>query len=309
VKVVDMEIVSLAICLALIALIMYGLSKLKLISTIAVVFLAVVMVFLVMTFVPALQIEPVYGLLKGFFEGLPDLLSKAVGYISKMLGFAGLALGTVTVSKGVNVYTPTGAKDKLFIVMLVAAGICGLWLSLQSAGFLLAFNVNTLLVATIIFTVTSSSYLIRGKPWQQQLTYASLALAPIFLRAVLNMPFFQSYTASTVDIVNQALFALQIIALWVIVAVCEEAFRATMIDVGRQILSSKFQGKILTLMCILLANVLWILFHFIQRPFDPFAYKYYIIWLFCSGLVLGWLVERAGLGSAAFAHFLINITA
>ena len=59
----------------------------------------------------------------------------------------------------------------------------------------------------------------------------------------------------------------------------------------------------------LFANVIWILYHFIQRPFDPFTYKWYILWLFISGLVLTYVLIKAGLGSAMLLHLLINISA
>lgn len=204
--------------------------------------------------------------------------------------------------------TPPKSKDKVFVLMLVGAGLGGLWLSLQSAGYLLAFNVNTLLIACVIFTLTSANYIIHAKDWRMQVQYAALALVPITLRFALNLPFFQSYTASLADWAGQALFALQVLALWCVVAVCEEAFRATCMNVWDAIYQVR-NKKSNTLLKILFANALWILFHFIQRPFDIWTYRYYIVWLFCSGLVLGFLVEKAGLGSAALAHFIVNVTA
>ena len=201
---------------------------------------------------------------------------------------------------------PTRTRDKVFVLMLVTAGLGGLWLSLQSAGYLLAFNVNTLLISCLIFTFTSANYILNAKPWQTQVQYAALAMAPILLRFALNMPIFTSY-ASVSDIAAQALFAVQVLALWCIVAVAEETFRATVMNV---VSLWQWRGKRLgTVMRIIIADLLWLLYHFIQRPFDPFAYRYYILWLFASGIVLGFVLERAGLGSAALAHFIINVTA
>ena len=81
-----MNVESIAVALGLIAVIIYATNKLQLLSKIAVVFLAVVFTFLVMSLVPALQIEPVYGWLKGFFEWLPNLFNGFVSYIQRFLG-------------------------------------------------------------------------------------------------------------------------------------------------------------------------------------------------------------------------------
>ena len=81
-----MDVASLTICLGLIALIVYVLGKLKLLSTLALIFLAVVFLFLIMAFIPALQVEPIYSLLKSFFEGLPDMLGRFMDYIGRFLG-------------------------------------------------------------------------------------------------------------------------------------------------------------------------------------------------------------------------------
>lgn len=81
-----MDAMSIALALAMSAIIIYALNKLKLLSTLAVILLAVVLLFLVMAFVPALQVEPVYSLLKGFFEGLPDMVGKIVDYVTRLIG-------------------------------------------------------------------------------------------------------------------------------------------------------------------------------------------------------------------------------
>ncbi len=212
-----------------------------------------------------------------------------------------------SVNRTVAWATPICTRDKLFVVLLVAAGACGLWLSLQSAGYLLAFNVNTLLISCIIFTLTSANYVLRAKPWQAQVQYAALALVPIALRAVFNLPFFNSYASTLGDVAAQVIFAVQVIALWCVVAVAEEAFRATFMNVAGAILQHFKKNNML--LKIAVADVVWIAFHFIQRPFDIWEYRLYIVWLFLSGLVLGYLVEKAGLGSAALAHFIVNVTA
>ena len=81
-----MDVASLVICLGLIALIIYVLGKLKLLSMLVLIFLAVVFLFLIMAFIPALQVEPVYSLLKNFFEGLPDMFGKFMDYVGRFMG-------------------------------------------------------------------------------------------------------------------------------------------------------------------------------------------------------------------------------
>lgn len=204
--------------------------------------------------------------------------------------------------------SPVKTPDKLFVFMLVGAAVAGMALSLASAGYLLAFNVQTLMVSTIIFSVTGVKYILNAKPVMEQVKWASLAVVPILLRIVLNMSFFNSYAGSMVDVVAQLLFTLQVVGLWLLVAVCEESFRATMATVWEAI--CRFKNRRVNVgLQLLFADALWILFHFIQRPFDPFAYRYYIVWLFVAGLVMGYAMVKAGLGSAALIHFIVNLTA
>jgi len=198
--------------------------------------------------------------------------------------------------------------------MLGAAGIAGLALSLASAGYLLAFNVNTLMISLVLFGVIAmaAGYVSRNFDPALQLEYAALAVVPIALRILFNMPFFQSYkfeAAVIPGIFEQVIFFLEVVGLWVIVAVAEECFRAACMILTDSAYQHYYHKPINMWLKIIVANCLWLLFHFIQRPFDPFAYKYYILWLFISGLLLGYLVEKAGLGSAALAHFLVNLTA
>ncbi len=81
-----MEVVSIAIALALIAAVIFTLNKIKVLNTVAIVFLAVILTFLVMALVPALQIEPVYSMLKGFLYALPQLFGNLIDYLGKMFG-------------------------------------------------------------------------------------------------------------------------------------------------------------------------------------------------------------------------------
>lgn len=77
-------------CLVLVGLAALVLRKLKLLGTLAVVFMSVVLLYMAMSLYDPLKIEPVYGLLKGFFESLPDMVGRAVDYVSRMIRGIGL---------------------------------------------------------------------------------------------------------------------------------------------------------------------------------------------------------------------------
>jgi len=205
---------------------------------------------------------------------------------------------------------PQKSKDKLFIALFIFAMAGGLWLSLQSVGHLLAFNVQTLMITGVVFTVTSLNWLVKAKPIDVQVKYSALCLVPIALRYVLNMPIFSGFASfgASQSLEMQAYYMLQIVALWALVAVSEESFRATMMNFAEIVL--KWRDRELNMAWrALFANAIWILFHFIQRPFNPFAYKWYIVWLFVSGLVMTYVLVKAGLGSAVLLHVLVNLPA
>ncbi|MFZ7138678.1 MAG: type II CAAX prenyl endopeptidase Rce1 family protein [archaeon] len=205
-------------------------------------------------------------------------------------------------------FLPQYTKDKVFILSLVVAMAGGLWLSLQSSGYLLSYDVNTLMIMCVIFTLTSSNFISRAKPFNDQLSYSALAVVPIALRYVFNLPFFSSY-ASIGDVTTQITYTLQVCALWMLVAVAEESFRATMMNVFDSLYVFKGKKKTNTALKVIFCVVLWILFHFIQRPFDIFTYRYYIIWLFISGIVMTYTMLKGGLGSSVLIHFIVNLTA
>jgi hypothetical protein len=205
-------------------------------------------------------------------------------------------------------FVPQTSKDKLYTICLVLAMSGGLWLSLQSAGFLLAFNVNTLMIMAVVFTLTCSNFIMRAKPLDAQLKYAALAVVPIGLRYVFNLPLFGSYAGIAADLSSQIFYTFQVCALWLLVAVAEECFRATMMNMWDSLYAKKFAGQTNTVLKVLFSNVLWVLFHFIQRPFDPVVYGWYIVWLLISGFVMGYATLKGGLGSSTLIHFIVNLT-
>ncbi len=205
------------------------------------------------------------------------------------------------------------ASDRVFMILLVVALLAGFGFSLGSVGYLLGFNATTLVLITISFTVMSGNYWYKGaniKPVNTQLQATSLAIIPIALRWALQMPFFNEVVASTSDVsvVQQLSYMGQVLGLWILVAVSEEAFRAAMLNVANLFL--KFTNKeIQDRWKILFANSVWVGYHFLQRPLDLGIYGPYIVWLFCSGLVMTYVLMKVGLGSATLIHLIINLTA
>jgi hypothetical protein len=205
------------------------------------------------------------------------------------------------------------ASDRIYMILLVIALIAGFSFSLGSVGYLLGFNATTLVLIAMSFTVMSGNYWYRGtqiQPVNMQLQATSLAIIPIALRWALQMPFFNELIASTSDVsaVQQLGYMAQVLGLWILVAVSEEAFRAAMLNAADLFL--QFTNRELTdRWKILFANSVWIGFHFLQRPLDLTIYGPYIVWLFVSGLVMTWALMKVGLGSATLIHLIINLTA
>jgi len=56
-----------------------------------------------------------------------------------------------------------------------------------------------------------------------------------------------------------------------------------------------------------LANICWVLSHFLRRPINLILeYPQYFIWLFIGGIILGYIMRNYGIGSAMLCHLLIN---
>jgi hypothetical protein len=208
---------------------------------------------------------------------------------------------------------PKTCKDKLFLFFWVGGFLGGLWMSLQSVGHLLQFNINNLMITSIVFMLMSLNFVAKAPTIDRQIAYASLAVIPIAIRWALNQPSVAGVgNASLFDFstLQQILYTLQVVSLWMLVAVNEECFRAAMMNVFDAFASNRISNP-LTRDTIKLttANLLWLLFHFIQRPFDPTVYGYYMLWLILSGMVMSFALLKGGLGAAVTLHFIVNMTA
>mgnify|MGYP000100093756 CR=1 FL=1 len=193
--------------------------------------------------------------------------------------------------------------DRLFIIFLFFAGLAGLAISLSTMGFYLQWASNTLLLSTVLFIILSSNWLRRSPGFDKQIQLASLALIPIVLRFAIVSSFFASFQEVSI----RDIFFIS--GIWAIVSVAEECFRATMFNFYDFIVAETRirPGKEQNIMLkFLFGTASWLVFHYFQRPF---TLDYYALWLFLTGIILSFILEKGGLGSAVLAHFLIDITA
>ena len=94
--------------------------------------------------------------------------------------------------------------------------------------------------------------------------------------------------------VNTAVLMFGAIAA-IMVAVSEETFRAgSIVYLLRTGLKPQY--------AIVIANAMWILFHFAIRPFDLF----YFLFLSVAAIVFTFVLVKGGLGAAVLAHILSN---
>jgi len=204
---------------------------------------------------------------------------------------------------------PQRCHDKLFLFFWVGGFIGGLWMSLQSVGHLLQFNVNNLMITAIVFMLMSLNYVANAPSFDKQIMYASLAVIPIALRWVLNQPMLLHASLFKFETLQQIMFTLQVVSLWMLVAVNEECFRAAMFNVCDALVQNRIANPLThEVLKLTFANLLWLLMHFIQRPFDPIQYGWYMVWLVTSGMLMSYVLLKGGLGAAVTMHFLVNIS-
>jgi len=231
-----------------------------------------------------------------------------------------------------NTLIPQTSRDKIFITCAIGAGVAGMAFSLNSVGYLLGFNATSLALYGFIFIMLSLNWITRAKPMETQFNYMLLAAVPIGFRILFNMTLFREIVASVdtaAGAVTQLRYIAQVLGIWLLVAVCEEAFRATILNFAITWIPPSVEmlgwaielktdptaetwddltglGKALAMFT---ATVAWILFHFLQRPLDLQLYGPYIAWLFLAGLTMGYAMVKAGMGAATVIHIIVNLTA
>jgi len=199
--------------------------------------------------------------------------------------------------------------DTVFLTVFILGFLGGLWISLKYAGELLGYNVQTLMICAIICTVLAGPGWLRRRVQEQDMKLVALALIPIGLRTAFGLALLTYASYITLEgLVELA----EIIGLMSLIAVAEETFRAAIYNIMSSISITRGERHIQlpAWACWLVANGLWLLFHFAQRDFAAdITTLAYTAWLFVSGLVLSVIMAKAGLGPACLAHAVINLSA
>lgn len=215
-------------------------------------------------------------------------------------------------------FTGPNTRDRVGLVLVALACIAGMMFALSSVGYLLGFNATTLFLSSISFTVLGSGTLMypEKRTTEEQMRYVPLALIPIGARFLLNHQLFSEFTVSlqAADITGLAQigYIFEVIGLWILVAVSEEGFRATVMMVTSQVLPDSWEYQHLVSANILkgfIAVTAWVWFHFYQRSFDLASQLPYIVWLYLSGAVFTYTMEESSFGAAVLQHIVVNLTA
>ena len=209
--------------------------------------------------------------------------------------------------------TPKRIADRIYLGLFILGMLGGLWASLRGPGTLLGLNCQTLMICAIVFTALAANWLKRENyNMDRACMYAALAIIPIGLRTAFNLTL-MTYTASFLGLSLESLMSFaEITAIFSLVAVAEESFRAAVFNLTNALMPPEAKRKIKLPEWAkwLIANGLWVVYHFAQRQFSlKIATLAYATWLFITGIVLCYIMREAGIGAAALAHLLINITA
>jgi len=205
----------------------------------------------------------------------------------------------------------TVKKDTALIMLLLIVIPAIIYFGLQSALYFLGYNVLVLGVVSIFGLLFGRKYI-----YEKETAYGTLILISFFLRffisqiQVIQASFYP--TDSIALLFKNLSYGLQVVGLLAVIALAEESFRASIIALLQDLFSSKSKASepTIQLLIVTIANILWLAFHFIQRTFVLNATMiYYIVWLVVTGYILSVILIKAGLGTAALAHFLINISA
>jgi hypothetical protein len=81
-----LDVTAIIIMVALLVIVLSVMGKMKWVTTILIFCGCFIVMFLVMAAVPALQVEPVYGMLRDLLSDLPRYLNDFVDYLKGMFG-------------------------------------------------------------------------------------------------------------------------------------------------------------------------------------------------------------------------------
>ena len=204
--------------------------------------------------------------------------------------------------------SPKKVVDRLYLGLFVLGFLGGLWVSLRGPGSLLGLNCQTLMVCAIASTALAANWLRRHDyNTDRACLYASLALIPIGLRTAFGLTLLTHASFLGLDLEDLLAF-VEVVCVFSLVAVAEESFRAAMFNITEAI--GPVRGKLPEWARWGIANALWCFYHFAQRQFRPDLLTLtYTAWLLITGAVMCYIMREAGLGSAALAHLIVNLTA
>jgi len=192
------------------------------------------------------------------------------------------------------------AKDKTAITFFVLNLLFGIWICLATSQNPLNADIQTLWLVSITCSLLALNWFAR----KEDLMYASLAIIPIVLRALLTSSIFTSWSS----IFKNLSLILWIIGVWVIVAFAEESYRAAITTFAQTIVKNIKLKVVKQYKMIFVDGIAvgsWLIFHFVQRSFDWL----YFLWLIVAGVILQIILRKGGLGAAVLAHLVINLTA
>ena len=200
-------------------------------------------------------------------------------------------------------------KDKALIIMLLIMIPSIIYFGLSSAMYFLGYNVLVLSIIAIFGLLFGRKYI-----YEKHVEYGTLILIPFFIRLVATDLMASMFTFDFQTIIQELYrnfnYGMQLVGLIAVIAVAEEGFRASIIALLQELFSRRTDEASIQILIITVANILWILFHFVQRNFVfNMTMIYYVVWLLITGYILSIVLIKAGLGTAALAHFLINISA
>lgn len=196
-------------------------------------------------------------------------------------------------------------KDKTLVVLLVASLFAVLYFGLNSALFLLGYNTMLLAIVLLMSLPFAQKYI-----FEKDTEVGILILIPILIRIFLSNAIYRSASFTAFSAFLQDMkYGVEISLLLVIIALSEETFRAAILSL-MELYNTIGDPEIRRITNIIVSNSCWVSLHFVQRPFLMNEITLaYVIWLFVSGIILTYILQRSGLGTAALAHFLLNLTA
>lgn len=189
--------------------------------------------------------------------------------------------------------TQLSKRDYPYFIFIVLSFIGGVFLMLRSRGFLLGYDVSTLLVITFCFVGFALPFIGQKK---QNNRWLVLVVVPLVMRIAM----FQVIVLSL-----SWLDDLEGIVVLALIATAEETFTAGVTNILLNT-NTFVKGLVIPLpIAFMLGRGAWLVMHFILRPFDPL----YALWLAVTGAVLAVIMWKVGLGAATLGHFLVNLTA